>query len=388
MEKNKLSLYKFLLIGHYATFAEADMLLDYLKDNKAKLIERINLPLPELPYMKKANIEIYEQGKIKESRKTLSFIKPIWLAYILQSFQLMFFVFSSKRTFDILIAQDSLLAFLGIIFRTFGKCKKVIFFSHGIDKQRFGNSILNSLYCLLDSFSARRSDFNWFMSKNMIPIRRKQKIKDGAMFWIPSTVPIKLIKRKEVGKKHTIVFLGTVDDKNGALLLPKMMLEVIKNIPDAVLDVMGDGPLFGWLKKEVNKLSLKNNVNLLGHMKFKDFSTKLTNYSIGISPYKFSEQNLTPLSDSLKMRLYLAAGLPVVITKGFWFSDEIAENKLGFAVGDNADNFAKAIIKLFKDEKINFEIRKRAFAYSKKFDLTGFYDRAFNNVISTFHEKI
>lgn len=378
-----LSSHSFLLLGHYATFAEADMMFDYIIEHDAKLITRINLPLPELPYLKKVSITVHEKGKLRKSKTISSFLRPILLAYILQSLQLLFIVFSSKRTYDMVIAQDSLLTFLGIIFRVFGKCKKVIFFSHGIDRQRFNNAIFNKLYLLLDSISAKGSDFNWFMSRNMIPIRRQQGIKDEVMFWIPSTVPIKVIRRKKTGMRNKIVFLGTVDDKNGAPLLPAMMTQVKKSLPNAVLDVMGNGAFFKWLKKEVSRYNLDKSINLLGHLSFKDFSQKLTNYSIGISPYRFSEQNLTPLSDSLKMRLYLAAGLPVIITKGFWFSDEITENELGLAVEDTSDSFAKAIIKLLKDGELNKKIRNRAFAYSKKMDLTGFYDRAFKKIFHT-----
>ncbi|MFH1832998.1 MAG: glycosyltransferase [Candidatus Levyibacteriota bacterium] len=373
----------FLLVGHYATFAEEDMLFDYLSENRVKTITRINFPLPELPYMERIKITINEQGIVKESKSISSFVRPIWLAYILQSFQLLFLIFRSRRTYDILIAQDSLLAFLGIIFRTFGKCKKVIFFSHGIDKQRFRNPVMNGFYRLLDSFSAKASDFNWFMSKNMIPVRRKQGIKDEKMFWIPSTVPIKSITRKKIGKPNTIVFLGTIDEKNGAQLLPDIVAQVKQNIPEVTFDVMGNGPLFKKVSQEIKKLHLERKISLLGHLPLEKFSTKLTDYAVGIAPYAYSEKSLTPLSDSLKMRLYLAAGLPVVITKGYWFSDEIEENRLGFAVNQTVDDFARAIIKLLNDNELNQEIRGRALSYSKKLDLTGFYNRAFKIVLRT-----
>lgn len=384
---NSLSPHSFLLLGHYATFAEADMMFDYIIEHGAKLVARIDLPLPELPYLKKANIAVYEKGTLKESRSIPSFLRPIFFAYILQSFQLLFLVFRSKRRYDILIAQDSLLAFLGIIFRTFGKCKKIIFFSHGIDRQRFHISVLNTFYAFLDSISAKGSDFNWFMSKNMISIRRKQKIKDETMFWVPSTVPIKSITRKKIGKPNTIVFLGTLDEKNGAQLLSSIVIKVKRSIPGVILDVMGDGPLFKKISKEIKKLHLEGNINLLGHLPLEKFSTKLTDYAVGIAPYAYSEKSLTPLSDSLKMRLYLAAGLPVVITGGYWFSDEIKENALGFAVGQTADSFAKAIVRLFEDQELNKKIRSRALSYSKKLDLTGFYDRAFKVVLRTLRCK-
>lgn len=383
-KKNKpLSPFSFLLVSHYATFAEADMLFDYLIDHDAQKITQIKLPLPELPYLKKVEVTVHENGNLKSSKTMPSLTSPIWLAYLIHSCQLIFLILSSRQSYDILIAQNSLLAFLGIILRTFGKCKRVIFFSHGIDKNRLENPFLNKMYRLLDSFSATRSDFDWFLSKKMIPIREKQGIKKEKLFWIPSTVPIKTVVRKKNGSPNKIVFLGTIDDKNGAGILPEMIFLVKKDFPEVVLDVMGNGYLFKKLKAEVKKLHLEKNINLLGHLPYEKFSSKLTNYSIGIAPYAYSETSLTPLSDSLKMRLYLAAGLPVVITKGFWFSDEIEANNLGFSVKDDAHSFAKAIVKLLMDKKLNQEIRKRALAYSEELDLTGFYDRAFTVVCRT-----
>lgn len=378
-----LSSYSFFLISHYAAFAEVDMLFDYLIDHHARIITQIKLPLPELPYLKKIKLSIHEQGKLKKSKNMPSLVNPIWFAYLVQSFQLLFLVLGSKQSYDILIAQNSLLAFLGVILRTFGKCKKVIFFSHGIDKNRFRNSLLNETYRSLEKFSATRSDFNWFLSKNMIPIRQKQGIGNKKLFWIPSTVPIKTVMRKKTGSRNKIVFLGNIDEKNGAGILPQMVTYIKRSFPEVILDVMGNGYLFKKLKEDVKKLHLEDNINLLGHLPYDKFSSRLTNYSIGIAPYAYSETSLTPLSDSLKMRLYLAAGLPVVITKGFWFSDEIEKNRLGFAVKDNADSFAEAILKLLTDQKLNQEIRNRALTYSKKLDLTGFYDRAFRLVRRT-----
>lgn len=375
-----LSTCSFLLISHYATFAEADMLFDYLIDHDVSEITQIKLPLPELPYLKKIEVSFHQDGKLKQLDTMPSLVAPIWLAYFVQSFQLLFLVLISKNSYDILIAQNSLLAFLGIILRTLGKCRKVIFFSHGIDKNRFNNSNLNKIYRLLDTFSATRSDFDWFLSRNMIPIREGQGIRKEKLFWIPSTVPIKTVLRKKIGNPTKIVFLGTIDDKNGAGMLPEMIKIIKKTVPGAVLDVMGNGYLFKKLKEDIKQMHLENNINLLGHLPYSKFSSKLTDYSVGIAPYAYSETSLTPLSDSLKMRLYLAAGLPVVITKGFWFSDEIQENSLGFAVSATADNFAKAVTKLLVDKKLNQEIRDRALAYSEKLDLTGFYDRAFTVV--------
>lgn len=378
----EISSHSFLLLAHYATFAYQDMLYDYLVGKKAKLVTKMNFPLPELPYLKHLEITTNAKGREIEREIRKSMYKPPSFAYLFQSLQLLFIVGRSGYSYDVVIAQDSLLAFLSLFLRLFGKAKKVIFYSHGIDKTRFSNDLFNNLYRLFDTVAAKNADFNCFLSKKMAVIRKNQGIDEKRLFWIPSSIPVSSVARKTSVVNKKIVFLGTVDKKNGADKLVEMIELVRRKVPSATLDVMGNGSYFDELKSEIQKRGLEKHIHLLGQLKFTEFGPKLTNYAVGIAPYTSSLDNLTPLSDSLKMRIYLAAGLPVVITAGFHFSDEIVEHKLGFAIEDNAKSFAKAIIALLENRTLNQETRKRALAYSEKYDLHKFYQEAFARVFA------
>ena len=384
MSKNNLhivSSHAFLLLAHYATFAFQDILFEYLTNNKAVLVTKFNLPLPELPLLKKIEITDSKKGKIETTRKIKSFTKPPIFAYATQSFQLFFTVLLSVNKYDVIIAQDRLLAFIAIVLRTIGKCKIVIFYSHGVDRTRFKYAFINRLYDLLDKISATKSDFNWFLNKAMITLRKEQRVDPSTCFWVPSAISTRTILRKKKVFNHKIVFLGVLNDKNGANLLPKIILDVKQTIPDITLDIIGGGELYDFLKNEVKRLGLNQNINFLGVLKFKDFSQILTNYSAGIAPYEDVFDTLTATSDSMKMRVYLAAGLPVIITKKFIFSDEIEKNGLGFAVDFNIKSFSKVIIKVLKNPTLNIEIRHRALAYSKKYDIIIIYNSIFSKIL-------
>lgn len=372
--------HSFLLLAHYATFAYQDMLYEYLIDKKVKLVTKMNFPLPELPYLKHLEIVDNRQGKEGSKKIRWSPYNPPSLAYIIQSLQLLFIVLTSQHTYDVIIAQDSLLAFLAVFLKFFGKTKKIIFYSHGIDKTRFSNGLLNTFYSFLDWFSAKNADYDWFLSKKMGEIRKSQGIEEPRLFWIPSSIPIHTVARKTNVHTKKIVFLGTVDKKNGAHKLVEMILFVKKKVHGMELDVMGAGSYFEDLKNEIQKKGLEKHIHLLGQLTFSQFAPKLTHYALGIAPYTYAKDNLTPLSDSLKMRIYLAAGLPVVITSGFHFSDEIAQHKLGAAVADSAKAFADAIVNLLENQTLNNETRKKALAYSEKYDVWKFYEKAFSQV--------
>jgi len=384
MSKNKLNVissHTFLLLAHYATFAYQDLLFQYLTDNKALLVTKFNLPLPELPLLKKIEITDSQKGKIETTRRITSSVQPAILAYAIQSFQLFFIILLSENKYHVIIAQDRLLAFIAIILRIIGKCQTVIFYSHGVDRRRFRYTVMNKLYNFLDRVSATKSNFNWFLSKAMITIRKKQGVDPNTSFWVPSSISTNTILRRKEVFNHKVVFLGALNDKNGANLLPKIILEVRQTIPDITLDIIGGGELYDSLKNEVKKLRLNKSINFLGVLKFEDFSQILTNYSVGIAPYEYVFDTLTSTSDSMKMRVYLAAGLPVIITQGFIFSDEIEKNGLGFVANFNIDSFAKAIIKVLKNPTLNKIIRYRALVYSKKYDIAAIYDNIFPKIL-------
>ncbi len=371
----------FLLIAHYATYAMQDLLYEYFTKYKVSRITKINLPLPELPYLRHIEIIQAEKGKIKKITKLPSLYKPKLLAYFLQSAELLFWCLSSNRVYDVSIAQDSLLAAVAIILRFFKKCKIIIFYSHGVDSTRFKNPLLLGLYKMIDKFSATHSDYILVLSQKMIAVRKKQGISRNRIFWVPASIPIDSIKRKANAKGRKLVFIGTLNRKNGVYILPSVIAYLKDQGLDVSLDIMGDGPDRQSLEQEIKKRNLANNIRLLGHLTFQEFGDKLTDYHTGIVSYEFSEDNLLQLTDSMKLRLYTAAGLPIVITKGFDFSTEVEKNGLGIAVPFGVEAFAKSLYQLLTDTNLASKMRKTALLYSKKYDLHTFYQRAFSRIL-------
>lgn len=373
----------FLLVAHYATFAYQDLLYEYLtKKRPAALVTKINFPLPDLPILHHIDLTHAANGKKLVTKNIPSLWRPRALAYLYQVFQYLWLIATGPYTYDYVIAEDSLLAFTSIILKALGKVRHVIFYSHGIDFTRFPAAWANKLYQSLDRFSARHSDYNWSLSQNMFPIRRRQGVAEDRLFWIPSSLPIDILSRKRYVADHSLVFLGVINDKNGVGILPDIIMEVRKKIPDVRLDIMGEGDMKQELEAHITKLGLTRHVRMLGNLEFREFKNKMTNYRLGLVTYKYSEVNLIPTSDSMKMRVYLAAGLPVVLTRGFIFSDEVTKNDLGYAVDYDVKAFAKAIMLILTDDDLSLRLRGNALVYSKAMDLTAIYDRTFSAIFS------
>ncbi len=377
----------FLLLAHYATFAFQDLLFDFLTNHKVPLVTKFNLPMPELPYLTHIEITLFRNGHIEKSVSIPSFYRIPIAAHFLQAIQLLFITLFSLPKHDVIIAHDSLLSTIALILRLLGKCKSVIFYSHGRDATRFKNSLLQYMYSQLDTFAATNCNYNWILAPTMLPIRRKQNIPDGKIYVVPASIPIKLLTRKNRVNNNRIVFLGVLSYRNGVELLPKIMVRVRQIIPDATLDIIGNGELYDVLLQEIKQKKLQKVIRLLGLQKLKQYASSLTKYRIGIAPYINSLENLTSLTDPMKLRIYLAAGLPVVVTKGFHFSLEIEKFNVGITTSCNTDSIAHAIIHLIRDKKLYGTMRTNALAYSIKYDMNAIYKKTFRKMFRIDNES-
>ena len=66
-------------------------------------------------------------------------VQPTTASYLFQAMQYLLIVLASGKSYDYVIAQNSFLAFISIILRVLGKYRHVIYYSHGLDRTRFGH---------------------------------------------------------------------------------------------------------------------------------------------------------------------------------------------------------------------------------------------------------
>lgn len=369
----------YLLLSHYATYAMQDLLFEYLSHKKTKFIKKINFPLPELPFLKKIEIENVVRGQRISESKIKSIYKPASIAYLYHIIQTISIILFDKNKYDVIIAQDSILGLSAIILKYLNKCEKVIYYCHGFYQDRFKNP-LRWFYRNLDYFVAISSDANWLLSKKMLRIRRLQKIDNKKLSLVPATVPLNSLKRNTKPRNKKLIFIGTLNQMNGVLLLPEIISLLKINNINIHLDIIGDGPDKTKLVQMIKQKILQQNITLLGLKSFKEYSNSLTNYYLGVAPYSPSEDNLLQTTDPMKLRLYQAAGLPVVTTKGFPFSNEIVKNDIGSICEYNIMDFSKCIQTLFENSELNQKYRTNALQYSMKFDLNNIFKNSLNKI--------
>ncbi len=213
------------------------------------------------------------------------------------------------------------------------------------------------------------------------PSRYFQKLVSG---WIkqPSKVQviyngIRLHERfLEPNKKNTKIMVSA-----GRLVPWKgfsFLIELMKDLPDWQLNIVGDGPEYDSLKSQVSRLGLADRVKLFGSIsreKLFDLFNQAEIFVLNTGFESFSFQIVEAMS----------LGLPVVTTK-VGNLDEIVDNGLnGFLLEpNNKKGFLDIIQRLDQDGILRKKISERAIVKAQKFSIQNTVDNliiAFNKLI-------
>jgi len=338
---------------------------------------------------KRSFFEFYKDRKTIKSGRIKDYYLPEIVRYIKDLFLTVYWVTKSHLVFDFYIGADNLNTLAGIILRYFGRVKRVIYYTIDYSPRRFKNAILNKIYHFIERYCACRTDLVW----NISPRIQEGRIKNGlnpkkaAKYTVvPQGVWYSRIKRLpfEEIEKHTLVFMGNILKKQGIQYILYAIPLVIKEIPDFKFLVIGDGKYLSELKNEVKKLNIKEHVEFTGYIDdHRDIEDMIAKSALAIAPYekedKDNEINWTHYADPGKIKVYLGAGVPVLLTDVPFNAKEIERNKCGFVIDYEKETIARKVIDLMKNEERLKQYRKNAMGYAKQFDWNTIFDKALSN---------
>lgn len=189
----------------------------------------------------------------------------------------------------------------------------------------------------------------------------------------------RLEETERTNDSSTVVYLGSLVPSKGFHLLAKMWKDILKEVPNAKLKVIGTGKVYnrnaklgllGIAEESYEKIFrpylLNNNGELLDSVEFlgllgaekKDI---LLNASVGVvNP---SARTETFGISAVEMAMF---GLPVVTLRANGFLDTVASGKTGFLGKNQSDNKRKIIL-LLKNEKLNSELGNNSKIFAEGF---------------------
>src|SRR3989344_4513170 len=173
--------------------------------------------------------------------------------------------------------------------------------------------------------------------------------------------------KKNITKKHTkngkkILFVGRLIERKGVEFLISSMPKVLRGV-EVELQIVGDGPLFPSLQKQINSLSLQKNVKLYGKISDRDLKKMYEECDVFVLPSIIDRWGDTEGLGVVLLEA-MSFGKPVIASSVGGIIDIVKNERTGLLVSEkDPDSLANAIIKILTDEKLAGKLGETGYKY-------------------------
>lgn len=384
---NSISRLNVVIVKHtFTTGGAEDALRDFLNDNKVNKLAYISHPFSYATPLN-SKLILYKKGRQIKEMKAPPIKGPDLLFYIKDLFFTIFFMFRLKAKFDLYVGVDNLNAFVGLVLKKLGLVRKVIFYTIDYAPKRFDNKLLNKIYHLIDKVCCYKCDFVWNLSPVMAEERNKRGVllkKSAPQITVPMGAHFNKTRRlsfKEINR-NTIVYMGHLRENQGVDFLISAFPEVLKVNSKARLLIVGTGHLESQLKKLALELGMGQYIEFTGMIEsHTELEQLLATCAIGVAPYVPNPDSFTLFADPGKPKVYMATGLPVVITKVPQIAYEIERGKTGIAINYDRKELVDAITLLLSDDHLYKEYRENAIRFASQYSWEKIFEDALGEVL-------
>ena len=263
----------------------------------------------------------------------------------------------------------------GLVLRRLRRARIVVLWSVDFVPERFGSgTALTRLYDSLDRLCCTRADRRIELSEAARLARNEHHglheqgvptlvVPMGAWLDRTPTVPVDGFARRR------IVYLGHLVPRQGVGALVDA-LSILRARGETIeADIIGAGPDEAALRDQARSLELADVVRFRGFVPdHRDVEQILAESSIAVAPYEPSENTFTRYADPGKLKAYLAAGLPIVMTDVPPNALELAQEAGAEIVSYNPAAIAEAIVRGLDSPGRWRERRDLALHYACRFD--------------------
>lgn len=374
---------KFIIATHQMVYGAPQALKDYLIQKNTKELVFIGLPLHQ---QRMTFFEVYKKNKKFVNKSFLRKFSFGFLDYILDFFTVFYLVFKQNQKYDYFLGVDGLNCLAGLLLKKMKKINCVVFYSIDFVPIRFKNKILNYIFHSIEKICVNKSDLVWNVSPRIAEGREQflQIPNDPThQIVVPIGIWNKNIKKRDFKdvKKHQLLFVGHLLEKQGVQIVLDAIPYIVKKIPDFKFIVVGGGEYLDILKKKAKVLCIEKYVEFMGWVNDRPaLDGMMSESACAIAVYKPEEEklyNFTYYSDPTKLKDYLGAGLPIVLTDVPFNAREIQRDKCGTIVSYSKDDIARVIIELMGDTEKFRKLRFNVFEIAKKFDWSSIFYKAF-----------
>jgi glycosyltransferase involved in cell wall biosynthesis len=254
-----------------------------------------------------------------------------------------------------------------------------------IIKQKQLRSILGKLLWTIDYYTLCRADLLLVHSNVMKSLIVKRSSIEGHKILIcppgVDTKKIEVIKKSEVssvGGRIRIGFIGSLVWWQGVDLLAQAMTIIKKQIPEAELFIVGDGPL----RKRVIEICKLNDINfkITGYVPHDVALTYLKSFDILVIPRRrtFATESNIPI----KVVEAWALGIPTIVTSLEVFKSICRNGEDVLFVKPSPKDIAEKILLLVLKQELKEKLARNGQILARKFDYNEIAKNLLNSILA------
>lgn len=345
-------------------------------------------------------VEIYERQKKMKISKLGFWIYLLWpflklvnynathISFKIRDFLSVFDIAMRDNTiYDFFIGMESINAIAGVVLRKFGRVRKVIYYVSDYSPNRYKINWFNKLYLWLDRYAATHSDYIWDVSKAMQPARIKAGLdvrKSAPEIHVPNGLYPNQIKAAHLTKviPYSLVYMGTLGSENGPDLAIEALSEICQRYPKTTLRIIGGRQSeIESLKTFAQKLKVIKKIKFYGFVPSAfEMSRLIRECYVALAPYRSIPGSPRYFADAGKIRVYCAAGVPVVTTDVPPLGKEALVKGAAIIVKDDAKKLAQAVMELFSNHKHYLQLKQSAIRFAKDNTWENTFSQAFKTM--------
>lgn len=376
-----------IISTHSLVYGAPQALLEFFLDAKVGKICFIDHPLEDAHNLSKMSTSLYGQ-KLKNEENSKNF-GIFGIDYLMHFIRSLWWPMKHKNgKIDLYIGVNPLNALAGIILKKFGMVEKIVFYTIDFSPVRFSNSVLNNLYHRIDIFCCKEADETWNVSPMINIGRMERSIIPIKVFESHFVVPIGVwpnrVKKAEFNqiKRYQILFVGNLLKKQGLQLVIKALSKIKKVIPEVHLMILGGGEYEVNLKQLVSVLKVKDMVTFKGWiMNRTQLDELMFDSAIAVATYDPDISSFSRYADPTKLKDYLSAGIPIIMTNVPHNSLELQDQKCAVIVRYDVDDFVDKVVNILRNKQVLKQYRKNSLEYIAEYNWESVFSKNLNRVL-------
>ncbi len=270
--------------------------------------------------------------------------------------------------FDVCVAIGPSAGLVAYLLKVLGRVRCFVYedvdYEPGFVVPRFRQRLL----ARLETYLMKRADLVVSVGRGLAQLRRRACGRDVSI--VSNGVNVKAFRSSRERSAHppTLVYTGNVTYWSGLDMVIAALPEIARTIPGVRLTIIGGGiaSYLSQLEALAEQRGVRDRVEFLGPRSNDSLPAAFRDADVGLA--FFVPMDLRRYAVPLKVFEYIAAGLPVIGTKGSETETILNEGRCGIAADYDAVSFAAAAKALLGDADVYREYSRNAVAHSENLD--------------------